>query len=86
MGWLCVKYQYDLCMIRLWNRLIKMSRHILDQMNETNYIIEEREIDLKDIKFHLSDIMHIEWSNTVGHKPKLRNYAKFKTFTLRNML
>ena len=103
MGWLSVKYQYYLCMIRLWNRLIKMPDgritkkvavhslinvtdsnwfgklcHILDQMNKTNYIIEEREIDLKDIKFHLSDIMHIEWSNTVGYKPKLRNYTKFK--------
>ena len=103
MGWLSVKYQYYLCMIRLWNRLIKMSDqritkkvavhslinindsnwfgklcNILDQVKKTNYIIEGREIDLEDIKFCFSDIMHIEWSNTIGYKPKLRNYTKFK--------
>ena len=103
MGWLSVKYQYYLCMIRLWNRLIKMPDgqitkkvavhslinindsnwfgklcNILDQMNKTNYIIEGREIDLEDIKLYFSDIMHTEWSNTVGHRPKLRNYTKYK--------
>ena len=31
-----------------------------------------------DIKFELCDLMHEEWSNTVGYKPKLRNCVKFK--------
>ena len=52
--------------------------NILEIVNKSHYIIEGKEIDLTDIKFELSDLMHKEWSNTVGYKPKLRNYVKFK--------
>ena len=52
--------------------------NILESVNKSHYIIEGKEIDLTDIKFQLSDLIHEEWSNTVGYKPKLRNYVKFK--------
>ena len=52
--------------------------NILESVNKSHYIIEGKEIDLTDIKFELFDLMHEEWSNTVGYKPKLRNYVKFK--------
>ena len=52
--------------------------NILESVNKSHYIIEGKEIDLTDIKFEFSDLMHEEWYNTVGNKPKLRNYVKFK--------
>ena len=52
--------------------------NILEKVNKSHYIIEGKEIDLTDIKHEFSDVMHEEWSNTVGYKPKLRNYVKFK--------
>ena len=52
--------------------------NILESVNKSHYIIEGKEIVLTDIKFELSDLMHEEWSNTVGYKPKLRKYVKFK--------
>ena len=52
--------------------------NILESVDKSHYIIEGKEIDLTDIKFELSDLMHKKWSNTVGYKPKLRNYVKFK--------
>ena len=51
---------------------------ILDKVNKTDFILEGRETDLEDLKYHFSDLMYEEWPNTVGYKPKLRNYAKFK--------
>ena len=101
MGWISVKFQHFLSILRFWNRLLKMKNerlkvaefqlininnsswfnnlyNILESVNKSQYIIEGKEIDLTDIKFELSDLMHEEWSNTVGYKPKLRNYVKFK--------
>ena len=52
--------------------------NIFESLNKSHYIIEGKEIDLTDIKFELSYLMHEEWSNTVGYKPKLRNYVQFK--------
>ena len=51
---------------------------ILEKLNKTHYIIEGREVDVNNIKCELSDLMHEEWSSTICHKPKLRNYVKFK--------
>ena len=103
MGWISVKFQHFLCILRFENRLLKMKNDrlrkrvaefqlininnsswfnnlydILESVNKSHYLIEEKEIDLTDIKFELSDLMHEEWSNTVGYKPKLRSYVKFK--------
>ena len=58
---------HSLISINYSNWFGKLS-NILDQVNKTNDIIEGREIDLEDIKLYFSDIMHIEWSNTVGYK------------------
>ena len=52
--------------------------NILESVNKSHYLIEGKEIHLTDIKFELSDLMHGEWLNTVGYKPKLRNYVQFK--------
>ena len=52
--------------------------NILESVNKFHYIIEGKELDLMDIKFELCDLMHAEWSNTVGYNPKLRNCVKFK--------
>ena len=49
--------------------------NILESVNKSHHIIEGKEIDLTDIKL---DLLREEWSNTVGYKPKLRNYVKFK--------
>ena len=103
MGWTSVKYQYYLCVVRFWNRLVKMQNDrltkrvgeyllihlndsnwisrlydILEKVKKTDYILEGREIDLFEIKYQFSDLMHEEWSSSVGYKPKLRNYTKFK--------
>ena len=103
MGWISVKFQHFLSILRFWNRPLKMKNerltkkvaefqlininnsswfnnlyNILESVNKSHYIIEGNYIDLTDIKFELSDLMHEESSNTVGYKPKLRNYVKFK--------
>ena len=103
MGWISVKFQYFLCVLRFWNRFLKMQNdrltkkvaefqlinvnnsswfnnlyNILESVNKSDYILEGKEINLTDVKYEFSNVMHEEWSNTVGYKPKLRNYVKFK--------
>ena len=91
MGRISLKFQHFLCILRFWNRLLKMKNNrltkriaefqlininnsswfsnlynILESVNKSHYIIEGQETDLTDIEFKLCDVMHKQWSNTVG--------------------
>ena len=52
--------------------------NILDKIGKTDKLIESKELNLTDTENDFLDLMHEEWSNNVGFKPKLRNYIKYK--------
>ena len=69
--------EYQLIYINDCNWVGK-SYNILDKIGKTDKLIESKELNLTDTENDFLDLMHEEWSNNVGFKPKLRNYIKYK--------
>ena len=53
---------------------VRKFHNILDEIGKTDKLIESKELNLTDTENDFLDLMHEEWSNNVGFKPKLRNY------------
>ena len=50
----------------------------MDEINGTEIIRSGSNLNMTDIINDFFDLMHMEWSNNVGFKPKLRYYTQFK--------
>ena len=50
----------------------------MDEINKTEIISSGSNLNMTDIIDDFFDLMHMEWSNNVGFKPKLRYYTQFK--------
>ena len=85
MGWVNVKYHFNLCAVQYWNRLLQITEHQtkkvveyqLININECNWVGKFCNIlDKIGLELNLTDdfldLMHEEWSNNVGFKPKLK--------------
>ena len=50
----------------------------MEEINRTEVISPGSTLNMTDIINDFFYSMHLEWSNNVGFKPKLRNYTQFK--------
>ena len=50
----------------------------MEKINRTEIISSDSTSNTTDIINNFFDLMHLEWSNNVGFKPKLHYYTQFK--------